>query len=93
MHIALLQVEIHIPDSHSLKNKRSVMKRLINLLRTRHNVAIAEIGSHDSWQTAHLGLVTINNKGDGLDAIVQRVIRDIGHFDGCELTDYHIEKL
>ena len=93
MHIAFLQIDLHIPGSHSLKDKRSVMKRLINLLRTQHNVAIAEIGGHDAWQSARLGLVTINNNGDGLDNILQRVIRDVGRFVGCELTNYSIEKL
>ena len=93
MHIALLQIELHIPDSHSLKDKRSVLKRLTNLLRTHHNVAVAEIGQHDTWQTAHLGLVTINNKTDGVDGILRRVIQDIGEFNGCELADYSIERL
>jgi len=93
MHIAFLQVDLHIPDSHSLKDKRSVLKRLINLIRTQHNVAIAEIGDHDAWQSAHLGLVTINNEAEATDGIMQRVIREIGRFDACELADYHIERL
>lgn len=93
MHIAFLQVEIHIPGCHSLKAKRSVLKRLINLVRTRHNVAVAEIGNHGLWQSARLGLVTINNNGDDTDRILQRVIREIGSFADCELTDYHVERL
>jgi hypothetical protein len=93
MHIAFLQVDLHIPDSHSLKDKRSVLKRLTNLIRTQHNVAIAEIGDHDAWQSAHLGLVTINNEAEATDRILQRVIREIGQFDRCELADYHIERL
>jgi len=92
MHIALLRIEIHIPSSHSLKEKRSVLKRLINQVRTHHNVAIAEIGDHDLWQSALLGLVTINNAGDDTDRILQRVIREIGRFDGCELAEYKIER-
>jgi uncharacterized protein YlxP (DUF503 family) len=93
MHIAFLQVDLHIPDSHSLKDKRSVLKRLTNLIRTQHNMAIAEIGDHDAWQSAHLGLVTINNEAEATDRILQRVIREIGQFNGCELADYHIERL
>jgi len=93
MQIAFLQVELHIPDSHSLKDKRSVLKRLMNRVRTSHNVAIAEIGDHDAWQTALLGVVTINNAGDDTDRILQRVIREIGGSEDCELADYHIERL
>ena len=93
MHIAFLQVELHIPASRSLKEKRSVLKRLINLVRSRHNVAIAEIAKHDSWQSSVLGLVTINNEADNTDRILQRVIQEVGRFDGCELTDYRIERI
>jgi len=93
MQIAFLQVALHIPGCHSLKDKRSVMKRLINQVRTHHNVAVAEIGDHDAWQSARLGLVTINNEAEHTDRLLQRVIRDIGHFDGCELADYSIERL
>ncbi|MBM3334506.1 DUF503 domain-containing protein [Candidatus Sumerlaeota bacterium] len=93
MHIAFLQVDLHIPHSRSLKDKRSVLKRLINLLRTQHNVAVAEIGHHDAWQSAHLGVVTINNEADDVHRILQRVIGVIGNFDDCDLTDYRIEKL
>jgi len=92
MHIALLQVDLHIPASRSLKDKRSVLKRLVNLVRSRHNVAVAEIDNHDVWQTARLGLVTINNEADATDRILQRVLREIGRFDGCELETYQIEK-
>jgi uncharacterized protein YlxP (DUF503 family) len=92
MHIALVQVELRIPGSHSLKNKRGVMKRLINIIRSRHNVAVAEIGKQDAWKSAQLGLVTINTNGENTDRILQRVIREIGHFDGCELEDYRIER-
>ena len=93
MHIAFRQVELHIPNCHSLKDKRSVLKRLINLVRTRHNVAIAEIDQHDRWQTAVLGLVTINNEGNNTDRILQRVLHEVGRFHECELLDYQIERM
>jgi uncharacterized protein YlxP (DUF503 family) len=93
MHIAFLQVKLHLPGSHSLKDKRSVLKRLISRVRAQHNIAIAEIGDHDAWQSAQVGLVTINNVREDTDQILQRVIREIGHFNDCELADYHIEKL
>jgi len=93
VHLAFLQVDLHIPHSRSLKDKRSVLKRLINLLRTQYNVAVAEIGHHDAWKSAHIGVVTINNEAEDTHRILQRVIRAIGDFDSCDLTDYHIEKL
>jgi uncharacterized protein YlxP (DUF503 family) len=93
MHVALLQVELRIPGCRSLKQKRSVIKRLINAVRSQHNVAIAEIDDHDMWGRAVFGLVTINNKSEHADQILQRVIREIGHFEGADLVDYRIERL
>ncbi|MBL8222124.1 MAG: DUF503 domain-containing protein, partial [Bryobacterales bacterium] len=48
--IGVLTLELHLPDSHSLKDKRSVVKGLKDRLRHRFNVSVAEIGGHDTWQ-------------------------------------------
>ena len=59
MVVALLSVELHIPGSRSLKDKRMVLRRLKDRIGT-HNVAIAEVAHQDLWQRAGLGIVTIS---------------------------------
>jgi uncharacterized protein YlxP (DUF503 family) len=57
--IAVLHVELHIPYSQSLKDKRMVLRRIKDRLQ-KFNVAIAEIEHQDLWQRAGLGIVAIS---------------------------------
>ncbi len=59
--IGVLTLEIHVEYSHSLKEKRHVVKSLKDRLRERFNVAVAEIDHLDSWQNAVVAVVTVSN--------------------------------
>ena len=50
MPVGLLTLEIYIPDSHSLKDKRQILRSLKDRLRARFNVAVAELDHNDAWQ-------------------------------------------
>ena len=58
--IGTLTLEIHVESSHSLKEKRHVVKSLKDRLRDRFNVAVAEIDGLDSWQFAAVAAVTVS---------------------------------
>jgi len=55
MTIGFLQIDLLIRDAHSLKDKRSILLRLKNQLRSKLNIAIAEIGLNDQMRRAVLG--------------------------------------
>jgi hypothetical protein len=74
--IGVLTLELHIPDAHSLKDKRHVVKGLKDRLRSRFNVAVAEIDYHDSWQRSVVSAVTVSGDRTRADAILQSVERD-----------------
>ena len=56
MVVGLLALEIHLPDAHSLKDKRQVVRKLKERLRARFNVAVAELDHQDLWQRATVGV-------------------------------------
>lgn len=58
--VGILTLEIHVDSSHSLKEKRHVVKSLKDRLRERFNVAVAEIDGLDSWQFAVVAAVTVS---------------------------------
>ena len=58
MQIGLLTLEIFIPEAHSLKEKRYVLRSLKDRLR-KFNISIAECGHQDLWQRSTLGVVSI----------------------------------
>jgi hypothetical protein len=59
--IGVLTLDIVVETSHSLKEKRHVVKSLKDRLRERFNVAVAEIDGLDSWQHAVVAAVTVSN--------------------------------
>lgn len=59
MYICVITCELHIYDVQSLKEKRSVMKKLLSRLKQRYNVAIAETNFQDVWQRAEISFVTV----------------------------------
>jgi uncharacterized protein len=71
--IGVLTLEIHVEDSHSLKDKRHVVKSLKDRLRQRFNVSVAEIDGLDSWQSATLAAVTVSRDRNHAEQVLQAV--------------------
>jgi hypothetical protein len=59
MIIGLLQASLSIPDAHSLKDKRQVLRSLKDRAVTKWNVSVAEVDKQDLWQAAMLAFVTV----------------------------------
>ena len=73
MVVGLLQVEIHLPGSHSLKDKRSVLKSLKDQMHHRFNIAVAEIDSTEKWQRATIGISTVGDQHDRVEGLLDQV--------------------
>jgi len=73
MVVGVLQVEVHLPISQSLKDKRSVLKSVRDRVRHRFNVAVAELDSNEMWQRATLGISTVGEDR----AYVQGLLREL----------------
>jgi len=76
MPVGLLTLEIHLPYSHSLKEKRAVLRKLRDRLLSRFNVAVAELDHRDVWQVATLGVVSISDSQQLLDAVFRDVLHE-----------------
>jgi uncharacterized protein YlxP (DUF503 family) len=77
MTIGVYTFELHLPGSRSLKNKRQVVKRLKDRLRSRHNVSVCESSEHaDLWQRAALVVASVASDRDALERLFEAVHRD-----------------
>jgi hypothetical protein len=76
MIVGLLSVELHIPDSRSLKDKRIVLHSIKDRLR-KFNVAVAEVEHQDLWQRAGLGIVTLAGSTDTVERLLAEVADEI----------------
>jgi uncharacterized protein YlxP (DUF503 family) len=75
--IGLLTLEIHLPQSRSLKDKRQVLRSLKDRLRSRHNVAVCELEEGaDLWQRARVAIVSMASRRDVLETLFETIVRE-----------------
>ncbi len=91
--IGYLEVELHIPHSRSLKEKRSVVKKVVERLRGKFNVSVSEIGSLDSWQTSVIGIVVVSNSSKVVDSTLEKVVSFIDNLFPGIVSSYRKEFL
>lgn len=91
--IGVLTLEIHVESSHSLKEKRHVVKSLKDRLRSRFNVAVAEIDHLDSWQASVVAAVTVSNDRVHAEQILTAVEAHAADVLGAALTGSAVEWL
>lgn len=78
MTIGVFTFEVHLRDSRSLKQKRQVLRRIKDRLRSRYNVAIAELEDlSDLWQRAGFVVVSVARRQTRLDQLFDSVRRDL----------------
>ena len=93
MPVGVLTLEIQIPYSHSLKEKRAVLLKVRDRLRGRFNVAVAELDHQDVWQRATLGVVSISDSQKYLEGLFQQVLAETERILGDDVADHNIEYL
>lgn len=77
MVIGVGYVTLHVFESHSLKEKRRVVRSLIERARSRFNASVAEVAHLDSWQVAGIGFTCVSNSGSHADQMLAEIIRFI----------------
>jgi len=91
MVIGVCKLDLRIPENHSLKEKRHVLRKLIDRVRTRFNVAISEVGDNDLWQRAQMGFCTVGNDRRHINSSLDKVIYFIEQMNLVEMLHTEIE--
>jgi uncharacterized protein len=92
MTVALLSIELYLPMSRSLKDKRMVLRRLKDRVRAG-NVSVAEVAYHDLWQRAGLGIVAVANDDQGAEESLSAALREIERIEPGLVTQSRVEHL
>jgi uncharacterized protein len=75
MHVAALEIELHIDESNSLKAKRAVVRPMIETARRRFGVSASEVSHHDRWQRAGIGFSVVAPTPKHAEELLDRVER------------------
>jgi uncharacterized protein YlxP (DUF503 family) len=94
MHIGVCQIKLRLPENLSLKGKRRVLKSITTRVRSKFQVAIAEVDDNDRWQLATIGVCCVSNDSRQTNEVLSRVVNFIneGRFD-IEILGHEIEIL
>lgn len=93
MIIGILTLELQIPASQSLKQKRQTMRSLSTRLRNNYNISVAQVDHLDSWQLATLGVVAVSGDRRYVQDLLQHVVDYVQSQPGLVLLDYGTEYL
>lgn len=77
MVVGVTEITLHLPESHSLKDKRQVITSILARVRQRFEVAAAEVDENDRWQIAKLGISCVSNSRQHVDEVLNHVRRYI----------------
>ena len=91
--IGVLTLELRLENSHSLKDKRHVVKGLKDRLRNKFNVAVAEIEYQELWQRAAVAAVTVASDHTRAEQVLQSVEAEASALLGRDLVQVTVEWL
>jgi len=84
-------VDLRIPGCGSLKEKRSVLSRILRRTQNEFNVSIAEIGDNDLWRRARIGFSVVGNDRPYINAKMDHILRFIERLDLSEVVRSRME--
>jgi hypothetical protein len=87
--VALVSFRLH--EIRSLKEKRRIVKSLVEKSRSRFNVAVAEVADQDAYQKASIGIAVIGNDGRVLNSLLDRIIDFMDALGLADLVSREIE--
>lgn len=91
MHVAVARVELHIPQSRSLKEKRAVLRPIVEGIRHRFHLSVAEVAYQDKWQRAAIGLAVVAGTHAHAEEVVDSVERWIWSRPDVEVSSFDVE--
>jgi len=91
--VGLCTIELFIPDSQSLKDKRQVLLSLKERLRQKFNLSVAEVDGLDLWQKAVLGVACVANDGRHVNQVLDQALNLIRSNPAIEIVQSRIELL
>jgi len=93
MVIGVCHLDLLIRENNSLKGKRRILKKIIERVKNKFNVSIAEVGNHDLWQSSQVGFCVVGNDKRFINSSLDKIIRFIEELNSAEIVKSEIELL
>jgi uncharacterized protein YlxP (DUF503 family) len=84
-------IKLRIPESGSLKDKRSVLKKILKRTQNEFNVSIAETGNLDNYKLAEISFGVVGNDSRYINGKVDQLLTFIDHLHAAEMLNSKTE--
>jgi len=89
--IGVCKIILSMDQAFSLKEKRHIVKSIIERLKPRFNASVAEVGLNDKWKNAMVGVACVSNNASHADSIMANIINFVENDGRVEIIDYSTE--
>lgn len=93
MIVGTLRIEIGIPGANSLKDRRQVVKSVVEHVKNKFNVSVAEVDDPQVWRRAVLGVACVANQTAFVNEVLNKVVSAVGGDPRVTIIDYEMEML
>ena len=86
-------MELSLEGAFSLKDKRQIVKSIIERLKARYNASIAEVDLNDTWKNAVIGVSCVSNDAKHIDSMLNNIVNFVENDGRAVLFNYNTEKI
>ncbi|MFW5686873.1 MAG: DUF503 domain-containing protein [Halanaerobium sp.] len=90
MLIASCEIKLYLPGASTLKDKRRIIKSLLQKSRNKFNLSAAEVEAQDYIQTAVLGAALVGSDYQYLQSVMDKYLDFIESFPEFSVTDFEV---
>ena len=91
MVVGVLKLNLILPENHSLKGKRGVVKRIQARVSNQFNVSVTECGDQDLWQSSVLGFGAVGTNQKIVEATLEKIVDFIDGLGLAQVGDSQVE--
>lgn len=93
MVIGVCRIILSIDEVYSLKEKRHIVKSIIERLKSRYNASVAEVDLNDKWKNAVIGIACVSNEVGHADSMMANMVNFVENDGRAVLVDYSTETI
>ncbi len=90
MIVGVLEIEIFIPYSTSIKEKRYILKSIKDRMKSRFNVSVAELDYFDTWQRSKIGFACLSNSANYISEYLMEILKFLQEDRRFEITSHRV---
>ncbi len=91
MVVGVCCLSLYFPESGSLKAKRHGLRKILDRVRAKFNVAAAEVADQQTWQRSKVGLVVVGNQQRHVQSMLDTIVGFVEHLYVAQILDCQID--